>query len=116
MANMVTESGAGVFAPCSVDVNTGITADVDAAVAATPGLRLMGFAARESAGVAAVATFQVIHGATAAGGTVIAPVELAANGSTWAWFGPNGIAAASGLSIDVVAGQVDVDLFYLVVT
>lgn len=99
----------------SVDVNTAITADVDAAVAAAAGLRLVGFACRESAATPAVATFIIVHGATGAGGTVLVPVELSANESTRDWFGPEGIACASGLSIDWIAGTIDVELFYKVV-
>lgn len=101
--------------PCSVDVNAGQATDVDAAVAAATGLRLMGFSIRESASTAAVATCAVVHGATANGGTVITRIELLPNESRSEWFGPNGIAAASGLSVDITAGTVDADLYYAVV-
>lgn len=107
--------GTGIMVAASVDVNTAIAADVDAAVAAQAGLRLVGFAARESAGVAAVATFIIVHGATGAAGTAVVPVELAADGSTREWFGPDGIACPNGISIDWIAGTVDVHLFYKVV-
>lgn len=103
----------GIGQAASYDLNAGLTADADAAVAAATGLRLMGFAARESAGSPAVATFQIVHGATGASGDAIVPVELAANGSTFQWFGPQGIAVADGISIDHVAGTVDVTLFYI---
>ena len=99
-------------AAASVDVNDGITADVDAAVAAATGLRLMGYACRESDGTPAGATFRIIHGATASGGTVVVPVELAANESKSQWFGPDGIDVASGISIDWIVGTVDVELFH----
>lgn len=102
-------------AGASIDVNDAITADVDAAVAATPGLRLMGFASRESAATAAVATFRLVHGATVAGGTTLYPVELSAGESRGEWFGPDGIAVPNGVSIDWIAGTVDVVLFYKVV-
>lgn len=108
-------TGTGVMVAASSDVNTAAAADVDAAIAAQAGLRLVGFAARESAAVAAVATFIIVHGATAAGGALTIPVELAANGSTFEWFGPDGIAVPDGVSIDVVAGTADVTLFYKVV-
>lgn len=111
----VEPKGTGINVAASVDVNTGITAVVDAAVAAAAGLRLVGFAARESAATAAAATFILVHGATAAGGTSVAPVELAANGSTSEWFGPDGIACPDGISIAGVAGTVDVNIFYKVV-
>lgn len=108
-------TGTGIMAAASVDVNAAVAADVDAAVAAQAGLRLVGFAARESAGVAAVATFSIVHGATGAGGTSVVPVELKADESTRDWFGPEGIACPNGISIDHVAGTVDVNLFYKVV-
>lgn len=98
----------------SVDVNAGTSADVDAAVAAAVGLRLVGFNARESAGSAAVATFSIVHGATVSGGANVATVELAANGSVTEWFWP-GIAMASGISIDRVAGTFDLHLYYVTV-
>jgi len=104
--------GTGIMVAASADVNSAVAADVNAAVAAAAGLRLVGFACRESAAVAAVATFQIIHGATAAGGTVIIPVELGADGSAREWFGPEGIACPNGLSIDWIAGTTDVVLFY----
>jgi hypothetical protein len=99
----------------SVDVNSGILADVEPAVAAATGLRLTGYSCRESAGTPAVAAFNIVNGATVAGGTQIAVIELAANASETVSFGDSGIDAANGLSIDVVAGTVDVNLFYKVV-
>lgn len=107
--------GTGIMVAASVDVNSAIVADVDAAVAAQAGLRLVGFACRESAATAAVATFIIVHGATGAAGTAVVPVELAADGSTREWFGPDGIACPNGISIDWIAGTVDVHLFYKVV-
>jgi hypothetical protein len=98
----------------SVDQNSGISANVDAAVAAATGLRLMGYSCREIAGSAAVASFTIQHSATGAAGTQLVAVELAANGSETKWFGPQGLdCAASGLSINRVAGTLDVTLFYL---
>lgn len=99
----------------AVDVNTGILANVDAAVAAATGLVLMGYSVRESAAAAAVATVQIVHGATAAGGTAVVEVELAANESKTQWFGRDGIPVASGISLNVTAGTVDVDLYYATV-
>ena len=98
-----------------VDVNAGTTADVDAAVAAATGLRLMGYSCRESAGTPAVAAFDIVNGATGAGGTAIIAVELAANASETKWFGDTGIDASSGISINHSAGTVDVNLFYKVI-
>lgn len=98
----------------SVDVNAALVADVDAAVAAATGLVLMGYSCKESAGAAAAATFRVMHGATVAGGTEVVTQELAANGSDKTWFGPDGIACPNGISIDWIAGTVDVNLYYKV--
>jgi hypothetical protein len=98
----------------SFDVNNSASADVDAAVAAATGLRLMGFSCRESAGSAAVAAFNIKHSATGGAGTQIVSVELAANGSLTQWFGPQGIdVATSGLSLERAAGTFDCTLFYL---
>lgn len=108
-------AGTNVNSAASSDVNMAVVADVDAAVAAAAGLRLIGFACKESAVTAAAATFNIVHGATAAGGTLVVPVELSANESTREWFGPDGIGVPNGLSIDWVAGQVDIVLFYKVV-
>lgn len=101
----------------TVDVNTGVTADVDAAVAAATGLRLMGYSVRESAGTAAAAALSIKHGATGAGGTYVARINLAADESERMWFGPDGIdVAANGISIDWEAGTIDVDIWHKTVT
>lgn len=110
-----TIRASGVFKPASVQVNTAIVADVDAAVPAQFGLCLVGFACRESAATAAAATFQIVHGATGSTGTVVIPVELAANESTRDWFSPNGIDCKNGISIDWIAGTVDIELFFKVI-
>lgn len=99
----------------SVDVNTGISADVEPAIAAATGLRLIGYSCRESAGTPAVAAFNLVHGATVAGGSNVIAVELAANASETVFFGDAGIDCANGISIDVVAGTVDVNVIYKVV-
>lgn len=105
----------GDMVVASVDVNAAVTADVDAAVAAATGLRLVGYSCRESAVSPAVATFAIVNGATGAGGTGVVYVELAANASETVWFGDSGIDCASGISVDHIAGTVDVNLFYKVV-
>jgi hypothetical protein len=98
----------------SYDLNAGITADVEPAVAAVSGKRLVlvGYSCRESAGSPAVAALNIVNGAAVSGGDAIIPIELAANGSEMKWFGPEGIATPDGLSIEVVAGTVDITLFY----
>ena len=109
MANLVSEGGSGLFAPSQVNVRTAVVADVDAAVAATPGLRLMGYSSKESAGTPAAATFKIVHGATGAGGTSLVHINHALSTSSTQWFGPDGIAVPNGLSIDLITGQIDVN-------
>lgn len=108
----ISISGTGSSVGASTQVNTAITADVNAAVAAASNLRLLGFAARETAG--ATASFKIIHGATVGGGTMLYPVNLTASQSMSEWFWP-GLNAANGLSIDMISGTVDLDLFYGVI-
>ena len=74
---------------------------------------MMGWSARESHGTAAIATFVIVNGATGAAAGKVAYVELAANTSTSEWYGPNGIACPLGISIDWIAGLVDVVLHYM---
>lgn len=98
----------------SQDVNLALTADADAAVAATTGLRLMGYTATESAATPAVATANIKHAATGSDGTVMVPISLRASEMKSEWFGPQGLdCATNGLSIDWVAGTLDVILYYL---
>lgn len=104
----------GGMIAASVDVNSGIAADVEPAVAAQTGLALCGFSYRESAGTPAVAAFNIVNGATVAGGTHVAVAEVAANGSDTIWLGDSGVDCANGISIDIVAGTVDVILYYKV--
>lgn len=111
-AGITALKAAGVNIATSSITTLAVIADADAKVAAAPGLRLIGFACKESAVTAAVATFNIVHGATAAGGTILVPVELAANESTRDWFGPEGIDASAGLSIDWVVGTIDIVLFF----
>ena len=94
------------------DVNAGITADVDAAVAAARGLKLLGFNARESDGTPAVATAYICDTDDASDGPAVIKVELAANESKTVWFGHPGIDFSNGISIDHIAGTLDITLFY----
>lgn len=114
-AGITALKAAGVNIATSSITTLAVIADADAKVAAAPGLRLVGFACKESAATAAVATFNIVRGATAAGGTILVPVKLAASESTREWFGPEGIDAATGISIDWVAGTIDIVLFFKVV-
>ena len=95
------------------ELNLAIGADVDAAVAAVAGLRLLGYSVRESHGTAAIATLSIVNGATGAAAGKIVFIELAANKSETVWFGPQGIACPLGLSVDWVAGLADLTLHYI---
>jgi len=114
MSNLVNEGGFALHKAASVDVNATITADVDAAVAAQAGLRLVGFSTKETAGTPAAATAVIVNGATGAAGTAVAYINLAASGSNTVWLG-DGVDCSSGISIDWLTGQLDVALFYKVV-
>lgn len=54
------------FIAADTDIRETVVADVDAAVAAAVGLRLIGWAAKESDGTPAVATFSIVNGVTGA--------------------------------------------------
>ncbi len=94
--------------------NDALAADVEPAVATVSGLRYMGFSIRESDGTPAVATVAILNGATVAGGARVEVIELAANESKNQWYGPNGIRAADGITIDHIAGTVDIVIYYQV--
>lgn len=96
----------------TVTTNTGITADVDAVVAAAAGLRLMGWSARESAGSPAVASAKIVNGATGAAAGKLVEIGLLASDSKHAWYGPQGIPCPLGLSIDWLVGNLSITLFY----
>jgi hypothetical protein len=115
MSNLVTIGGAEVYSPATAISTAAIVADSNAVVAATPGLRLMGYSSKESAGVPASATFRIINGATGATNSPVVNVNHALSSSTNAWYGPDGISTPAGLSIDWLTGQVDVVLYYKVV-
>ena len=99
----------------SYDLNVAVAADVEPAVAADAGLRLMGWECREADGTPAAAAFNIVHGAAVSGGAKVVPVELAANESKGRWYGDGGLPFASGITIEHVAGTFEVTLFYKVV-
>ncbi len=107
----MVEMGRG---PALIAARSAVAADVVQAVPPAPGLVLMGFAARESDGTPAVATFRIMHGPTVGDGVMLLPIELTGNQSTSDWFGPDGIETPRGLTIDWIAGTVDITLFYRV--
>lgn len=100
-----------IIADTEFDLNVAVTADVEPAVAAATGLRLMGWEAREAAAVGAAAAFNIVHGATVAAGDKVVPVELAADESKGRWYGPDGLPFPDGVTIDHIAGEFEVTLF-----
>jgi len=106
------EVGASLVA--SVSVNEGISSDKEATVAAASGLRLVGWSAREAADPAAVATVRFMNGETVSGGTGLLTIELDPDGSVGEWYSPEGIDAGNGLTIEVIAGTVDIYLYHKV--
>lgn len=84
----------------AADAGTG-SGDV-AVAAAAAGLRLMGFSARETT-AAAGAVFNLRHG-TAVTDPILVTVTLGANESSREWYGPDGLAAPSGIFLDRVSG------------
>jgi len=95
----------------AADAGTG-TGDV-AITGAASGLRLMGFAARETT-AAAGAVFNIRRG-TAASDPIMAPVTLGVNESVREWYGPDGLAADAGIYLDRVSGTTQVVGYYKVV-
>lgn len=111
----VTATSGATAAAATVDSgNNALTTDTTLEPA-TANLRLLGWTARESAVTAAVATFILRHGVEAAGsctGNEIAYVELDANQAIGGMsYGPRGLAVASGVCADVLAGTIDVNIF-----
>lgn len=106
----------GHWTEASVDVNAAAAADVEPAVAAAAGLRLCGYSCRESAGTPAAAEFNLVNGATVAGGQNTVSVALAASGTETQWFSDSGIDSANGISIDIVAGTIDILIYHKTVT
>lgn len=98
--------------PSKTTVTDGIATDQEPAVAAAIGLVLMGWNVRESAGTPAVATVRFLNGATVAGGAGLSTVELAGDASVGEWYGPGGLDSPDGISIEVIAGTVDVKTYH----
>lgn len=94
----------------STYLNAAVSADVDAAVAAATGLRLMGYTVRETA--AAVASAKIVNGATGAAAGKVAEIGLVASGGQAIWFGPLGIPCPLGISINRIAGTMGVVIYY----
>lgn len=108
----VPVSGAGIHvAATAVDSSNGI--DDELVVGAQAGLRLLGFSSQEAT-AAAGAAFYLRNGTSNAGALLYA-VTLGANESRGEWFGPDGIAAASGIWLERTDGNVLVVTYYKVV-
>ncbi len=89
-----------------------MVADEDAAVAADPNLRLMGYSVR----AAVAGAFEIVNGATGAAGANLVVIELATDGAETKWFGGDGIAARAGLSTDWTDGTFDLVLYYKILS
>jgi len=96
-----------------VDINAAVTANVNAAVAAATGLRLIGYSARDGASAAAKA--DIVNGSTGAAAGKVWRINVASGGSDHEWFGPDGIPCPLGISIDFLAGDLDIILHYKIV-
>jgi hypothetical protein len=74
------------------------------------GGRLMGWALRESTG-ASFAALEFYDGASA-GGTLIAPINIGQGGFLTFWYGDLGIDVESGIFVHMVAGSMDITVYY----
>ena len=92
-----------------VQNNSAIVADVDAAVAASVGLRLIGWNALATV----TGSFRIKNAATGAAGTRLASGGALAGESIGEWYGPQGLPAPDGLSIDYILGTWDIELYHL---
>jgi len=97
-------------------IGTAATALFDAAdtadqaiTGAAGGLRLMGFTIRETAGAVAAVT---IRNGTGTGDAAITLTNLAASESVTVWYGPDGIASASGIFADRTTGTTELVVYY----
>ena len=99
----------------SKTINT-ITADQANTLPAGPAgnrLVLMGFSCKESAGIPAAATFTIQNAAAVDTAKILAHVNLTASQSTREWWGPGGIDADNGITIDFLTGQFDITIWYI---
>lgn len=103
-----------VLQPAAATATLAIAADDDATIAATTGLRLVGYSVKETAGTPAVAEGFIVNGATGAAAGKVACIGLAASTSHTVDLGA-GIACPLGLSIDHISGTFDVVLYTIVV-
>ena len=107
MPEVGTPSAVGMIASASGSVDSVM-------VVATPGLRFVAFAVRESDASPAIASTIFRHGG-ADSDPILAPVELNANESAREWWYP-GVDAPNGIFLERVAGSTEVTVFHMVVT
>lgn len=85
-------------------------------VAAQSGLRLMGYSYRGT-GSAGVTNKAVLRHGSSAAGTPIAFLAAEDNQAPEPrWFGPQGIPCAGGIFVDMQAGDLELVIYYAVVT
>lgn len=73
------------------------------------GVQLHGWCVAESTG-AAGARIRLRDG-RGVEGSVVAPISVVANGTAALWLGEDGVAAESGLYVEVLAGSVEVTIY-----
>ena len=88
-----------------------LAANADAIIEATDGLRLVGYHVKETASGAV--KFNIVNGATGAGGAPIIPVVVAADLTFGEWLWP-GLDISDGLSLNHLSGQCDVYLHTII--
>jgi hypothetical protein len=74
-------------------------------VAAAAPAAYKGFSIRETAGATAI--IRIYDNASAASGTLLDTIRLAANESAREWYGPGGIDALNGIYVDIVSGAAE---------
>lgn len=111
-ANAGTNTSTAALAAATA-TDAGDEAATDEAIAgAAANTRLIGFSARETTGTAG-AVFNIRAG-TSNAGALLVTVSLGVSESAREWYGPDGIAAAAGVWLERVSGQVSVVGYYKV--
>jgi hypothetical protein len=99
----------GTAALLSVPLAAGLVAPTNTGTAGQQIRRFNGYSVRETAGAAAVVR---IWNNTAASGTLLATIALAANGSASSSAAGRGVAATNGIFVEIVSGTVEGTVFY----
>lgn len=103
--NAVSPLGTGIMAAATASEEGDEAATDEAVFAAGAGTRLMGFSARETTGTG-TAVFKIRNG-TSNSDPLLVSVSLAAGESAREWYGPDGIASASGIWLERVSGTIE---------